>query len=468
MVIGSLSGTNNWLNYYYRVLILLIVYFIMRNQKSINIHSFTMSRNIPKVNYNLDLMEMKTSIPFQPYDPLTPAQIKKLPANEEPIDRIYVPQMIDNMVWVQVDVTGKMRPKFITPRAAVHLYPGNALRKSFIAFVNDYINHESITNQIWRQLEKELYIKVKPQFSKGDYCILIRNDLPLGIQLVRIKSIARNRTVLFNQVDSYKLYNIGHIDPRQEQVTYFTKESGAEFGLTTPSGAVEESALIRISSEILIGDKDYGYIEAQNYYLRLKNESLLSMIQTATNLCHTTVRQFIQSISQRIRARCIRINEGKIWTDSYVLPGSIQIAILLPKFASLKGLNSYNIFPTKGESTYCVFDCESASQIYQSENLNRDFNEEGTELFNDAKTEMDDVDFTMAVSSVVHRLIPAQNKCIVKYNICRSQTYEHGDDKIFGVTEEWKNIEALKTRKRKRKETDETANQQNENKRPRH
>eukprot|EP01084_Bolivina_argentea_P104432 186993_1 len=76
--------------------------------------------------------------------------------------------------------------------------------------------------------------------------------------------------------------------------------------------------------------------------------------------------------------------------------------LVLPKFANMKQLSSYQDFMKKGESIYCLFDCIQACEIYQSENLNRDYNDEGAELFNDGSTDEKDVDFTMSTSAVLH------------------------------------------------------------------
>eukprot|EP01084_Bolivina_argentea_P190873 327892_1 len=218
---------------------------------------------------------------------------------------------------------------------------------------------------------------------------------------------------------------------------------------------IQESWLIRISSQQIVNGMDIGYILASNHYLRLAHESLVADVKNVTNVCHLTAKQTAQAISQKIRGRCIKKNESKIFTDTYVVAGAIQTSTLLPKFSKMKHLSSYNDFIKKGDSIYSVFDSIEASEIYKSENLNRDYNDEGTELFNDGSTDENEIDHTMSVSSVLHRNIPIKNKLIVKYNIIRCQTYNDGDDKIFGATTEWKQIcdnATKKSRKRKRNE----------------
>eukprot|EP01084_Bolivina_argentea_P190872 327888_1 len=370
-------------------------------------------RTLDKHNYNLDEQEMKTSIPFMPYDEYTAAQIKKLPVGYEPVSRVYMPQLMDNGCWVECHITGQKRPKLITCRAAIHLYPGNKQMKlkSYLTFLNENRNHHMISNILWKTIQNQLYEKLTPKFEKHDYCVLIGNDLELELQFVKITSLAKRKTILFNDKDEYKLYNIQHFDPRCETLTFFNRETGAEFGLKRSSGAVQESMLIKISSEQIIDNgMDVGYIIASNHYLRLRNESLISNIKSVTNVCHLTAKQTVQAISQKIRGRCIKKNESKIFTDTYVVAGAIQTSTILPKFASMKQLSSYKDFMKKGESIYSLFDCIQASEIYQSENLNRDYNDEGAELFNDGSTDEKDVDFTMSTSAVLHRCIPDERQ----------------------------------------------------------
>eukprot|EP01083_Nonionella_stella_P095564 268300_1 len=139
-------------------------------------------------------------------------------------------------------------------------------------------------------------------------------------------------------------------------------------------------------------------------------------------------------IGHRIRGRLTKRNESKIFSDGYVLPNIMMETTLNSKFKDITGDDP----KVRGESTFNFFTPEQAALIYSDNNLSRDYNEDGKEL--DAATDnIDDVDYTMSVSGVLHRFVANESgRLYIRFNVIRQVA---GTDDVFGVTEAWKSIE---------------------------
>eukprot|EP01083_Nonionella_stella_P095562 268297_1 len=379
--------------------------------------------------YNVDRILAATQAPFMDYEPMKSAELDALNATYEgAISKVFIPQITndDGKLWVEVHIQTKhrLRVKYYTVRAAINEFSG------YLDFVNRHRYSAWLSNEAFRRIEQSIMIKARTHLKIGDICEL-HSDLPLILKFVVVTGFkfVVGRTCVFNEEDTHPFINVAHIDPRDDELTHFDRTTGAEFNLSNPRGTVSTHDLIKIAAK-----GELGYLRASRQYWKLRAESLIVSVTNFRTAFQSSMKQIFTAIGHRIRGRLTKRNESKIFSDGYVLPNIMMETTLNSKFKDITGDDP----KVRGESTFNFFTPEQAALIYSDNNLSRDYNEDGKEL--DAATDnIDDVDYTMSVSGVLHRFVANESgRLYIRFNVIRQVA---GTDDVFGVTEAWKSIE---------------------------
>eukprot|EP01083_Nonionella_stella_P266635 901716_1 len=266
--------------------------------------------------YNVDRILAETEAPFMDYTPMKRSELDALQSTYEgAISKVFIPQIHgdDDNLWVEVHIQTqrRLRAQYYTIRAAINEFEG------YVDFINEKRNSPWISNEAFHRIQDNM-VKAKTHLKIGDICEL-HSTLPLILKFVIVTGFTRNRTCLFNQQDTHQFINVCHIDPREDVLTKFTRDTGAPFDLRHPRGTVSQQDLIKIGSKGTI-----GYLTASRQYYKLHAESLIRSVTDFKSAFQSSIKQIFTAIGHRIRGRLTRRNESKIFSDGYVLPNVIM------------------------------------------------------------------------------------------------------------------------------------------------
>eukprot|EP00483_Globobulimina_turgida_P001837 UN01839 len=174
---------------------------------------------------------------------------------------------------------------------------------------------------------------------------------------------------------------------------------------------------------------DVVWMQARLHYFRSIAETNAHESETLREIFCSTVGVLFDFIGTRTRGTLNLRNEGKIESFTFGCAPEIIDCVLNSKFREMKKLKNNEHFKINGYSTFYIFNHTQCESILSEKYTNRDFTEDGIEIFpNVTDDDEKELEYTMTISALLLRFYRNQKKMVTKHNVVRVNK----NDEMFG------------------------------------
>eukprot|EP01084_Bolivina_argentea_P020253 37686_1 len=362
-----------------------------------------------------------------------PLRYRKPKKSVTAIKSIHFPEFHhdDKQYFIQVKYWDDDR-EFYPIATACNRFIGNDKKNepSLKNWLKSFEKTKYMNQHLWAHIQESITVTVEPKIPKQTMALLINDELPNILSYVFILDHNANNFCDFDEVDDLLMYYVQHVDVRSDKFKRFFKTTGKQWDLERPKGWVTEAMLLPITSMKYIGMPEIIWMESRLHYYKMQAEKYEQKSDEITELFMTTIQVLLDFMATRIRGTLHLRNEGKIKSFTFHAAAPIMDSVLNSKFREIKNLKNNQKFKKLSSSTLYLFNHSQSETVLSEYYVNRDFNENGIEIFPDDDDDDDDDDdndeemqvmpsYTMTLSVLLLRYYRNAEKCVSKHDVVR-------------------------------------------------